>query len=73
MIHNVEELANAIIVRAAKDYRKALKRSLCFPNSNSVKNEISKLAAFFQSDYYKLMTNLDGDMLMQRLRQEVLG
>lgn len=73
MIHNVEELANAIIVRAAKDYRKALKRSLCFPNSNSVKNEIRKLEAFFQSDYYKLMTNLDGDMLMQRLRQEVLG
>lgn len=68
---NYQDLANGIVVRAAKDYRKVLKKSLCFPSSSTAKNEISRLEDFFSSDYYKLLTSLDSEKLIEQLRQEV--
>ena len=71
MDDNYQDLANAIVVRAAKDYRKAFKRLLRFPNSSAAKNEIDRLEDFFSSAYYKLLTSLDSEKLIEKLRQEV--
>lgn len=71
MDDNYQDLANAIIILATKDYRRALKRLMKFANSDSAKYEIMQLEAFFRSDYYKLLTSLDGEMLIEKLKQEV--
>ena len=58
---NYEKLANAIIVQAVSDFRK----SGCYQTRNSIKR-------FFRSDWFKVLTDLDGEMLIKRLEQERL-
>lgn len=58
-----KELANAIILQAAKDYRKALKY-----DERGHKREIEK---FFRSGWFSILTNVSGEMLIQKLRAEV--
>ena len=54
-----EELANAIVLRAVKDYRMA-----------KSPDQKKKLEEFFLSDWYKVLTSLDGAMLLQKLKEE---
>ena len=63
----IESLIEAIIVRACKDYRLALK-------SNN-KSKIISLERFFKCDYFGEMTNynISGDWLIRTLKREVLG
>lgn len=60
-----EELANAIVLQAVKDYRDALKN-----NNKGAKITIREVEAFFRSDWYKVLTNIDGEMLIRELRKE---
>ena len=71
MDDNYQDLASAVVVQAAKDYRRALKRLVKFPSNHNTKQEIKQLEAFFRSDYYQLLTSLDGELLMDKLKQEV--
>ena len=56
-------LAEAIVLQAVKDYRKALK---C--DHRSTKRECER---FFRSGWFKRLTTIDGEDLIQRLRSEV--
>lgn len=58
-----EELAEAVILQAVKDYRKALKY-----DERGRKREIEK---FFRSEYFRILTDVDGEMLIQKLRTGV--
>lgn len=58
-----KELANAIILQAVKDYRKALKH-----DERGCKREIER---FFRSEYFTVLTNISGEMLIRKLRAEV--
>lgn len=57
-----QNLANAIIVVAANDYRMA--------RSCSNQKLIAKLEEFFRSGWYKMLTNVDGDVLLGMLQRE---
>ena len=57
---NYEDLANAIIIQAVKDYRRT--------KSPQVRNEIKR---FFKSQWFSMLTNVDGDMLIKKLEREV--
>ena len=59
-----QELANAIILQAVSDYRKALK---C--DARGVKRECVR---FFRSEWFNSLTNLNGEMLIQKLKAEVM-
>ena len=63
----VESLIEAIIVRACKDYRLALK--------SKDKSKIISLERFFKGDYFGEMTNykISGDLVIRTLKSEVLG
>ena len=63
----VENLIEAIIVRACKDYRLALK--------SKDKSKIISLERFFKGDYFGEMVNynISGDWIIRRLKSEVLG
>ena len=69
-----EETANAIIIQACNDYKRAYRRSILnADSSDSVGNEeLAELESFFKSDWYKKLTTVDGEELMERLRAEVL-
>ena len=57
---NYEDLANAIIIQAVKDYRGT--------QSPQVRNEIKR---FFKSQWFSMLTNVDGDMFIKKLEREV--
>lgn len=64
----IENLTNAIILQAVKDYRKALKGfSLNGKSSTAV---IVDCERFFRSDWYRQLTNVDGEYLMTTIRKE---
>ena len=66
-----EELANAVVIQAAKDYIKALKTLRKYPrdkDAGSVKDDCER---FFRSSWYKTLTSVDGEFLMRKLQKEV--
>lgn len=67
-----EELANAVIIQACEDYKRAYACYLRNPESaERTKQQLEELEFFFRSDWYKTLTELDGEYLMQRLQEEV--
>lgn len=67
-----EELANAIILQAVKDYRKALKHLANCPQdyiTQSVKQDIER---FFRSRWFEALTSIDPEMLIRKLNMEVV-
>ena len=65
-----QELANAIVIMAAKDYRHALRIQRRNPDSHAARIKTDEIERFFRSDWYRLLTNVDGEMLIRRLREE---
>lgn len=67
-----ENLANAIIIQACKDYRKAYKRYLRrYRSTDKPDDELVELENFFRSDWYNTLTSIDGEYIMARIRKEV--
>lgn len=64
------ELANAIVIRAANDYRKVLKAYSRNSHNNFAKYEIENCERFFRSSWYETLTDVDGGFLIRKLRQE---
>jgi hypothetical protein len=57
-----ENLANAIVLQAVKDYR-AAKRT-----GNS--GRIASIRRFFRSDWFGTLTDIDGEYLIRKLDKE---
>ena len=54
-----EDLANAIILQAVQDYRRT-----------NNKRALEELERFFLSDWFSVLTSIDGSRLLQELRKE---
>lgn len=65
-----ENLANAIILSAVKDYRRALRLLSKNPHSRSAMTAVHEMERFFRSDWYETLTSVDGEMLIRKLREE---
>ena len=65
------ELANAIVIQAAKDYRKALKILKRYPRYEPAKAVVAEVEEFFRSDWYRMLTSVDAEMLMRKIRREI--
>ena len=62
-----KNLANAIIVQAAKDYQKALRqlqRNPKYEPAQYTKNDIER---FFHSEWFHFLTDADPDYLLDQL------
>ena len=68
---NYEALGNEIIVRAAKDYRRALRSLKVNPKDESAQEEKREVEKFFRSRWFMVLTSIDGEMLIQKLRKEI--
>lgn len=58
-----EDLANAIIERAVYDYKDALLENDTY--------EIVSIEKFFKSDFYLLLTKVDGEYIMNRVKKRI--
>ena len=65
-----ENLANAIILQAVRDYRKALRTLSRYPKNRSAQYERGSIERFFRSEWFGILTNLDPELLICRLREE---
>lgn len=66
-----ENLVNAIIKQAARDYMTALRKLKKNPRNKAAMTEAMDLERFFHSGWYGCLTAVDGDYLIERLREEV--
>jgi len=66
-----ERLANAIVLQGVWDYRKILKKLKKNPGNREVLDEVLKLEKFFLSEWYQVLTAIDGRYLIDRIRKEI--
>lgn len=71
MIENYEELANAIVVQAVVDYRRATKRLEKHPLDKMQKHTHREVLRFFRSDWFGILTTLDPEVIIEKLAKEV--
>lgn len=64
------DLANAIILKAAEDYREALHCLAMNPASTAFQAQKRDLEAFFTSQWFHVLTRLDGRQLQAALIKE---
>jgi hypothetical protein len=67
-----QALANAIIIQAAKDYKAAVRLLKRHPDSRSGMDTAMEIERFFHSPWYNVLTNVDPDYLIQKLREEAV-
>lgn len=66
-----EKLANAIVEQAVIDYRKARARVRANPeNADRAKADLSALEVFFRSSWFEALTDVDGGLVLSKLRKE---
>lgn len=70
-ITNYENLANAIILQAVKDYRMALKCLKANPKNRATLADKDEIERFFRSGWFSVLTSVDGEMLIRSLAMEV--
>ena len=66
-----ERLANAIILQAASDYRRDLKKSKKNPQNRDVSRDVLQIEEFFRSPWYQVLTTVDGEFLIEKLRKVI--
>lgn len=66
-----ENLANAVILQAVRDYRTALKALRMNPRNKAAQTEKESVERFFRSQWYQALTTVDGEMLIRKLNEEV--
>ena len=68
---NWRDLADAIIIQAASDYRKAQNRNSKRPHQADTLREIHSLEQFFLSKWFATLTTLDGSQLLHYLKKDI--
>lgn len=67
-MNNIEVLAEQIIFQAVADYRRALRGTGV--GHRKPKTVIKECEKFFRSEWYGILTNVDGELIISKLRKE---
>ena len=65
-----ENLANAIVLQAVKDWRKAVKTLKKRPRYETTKQMRDECERFFRSEWFEELTSVDGSVILRKLKQE---
>ncbi len=71
MNEGYQRLAHAIVLHAVNDYRRTLRTLAHSPQHRYALVKKSEIEEFFRSQYYKLLTGLEGEKLIQQLQAEI--
>ena len=64
-----KDLAEQIVLQAVSDYRRSL-RGQKVDNKLSILQMIKDCERFFKSEWFKMLTKLDGETLLKQLKEE---
>ena len=64
------DIAEGIITLACKDYRQAYRRHLVHPTKDT-EMALKQEQRFFRSDWFGVLTDCDGELILSRLEEEV--
>ena len=67
-----ERLAAAVVVQAVKDYKGALRKEARGKATPTTQGTIIDCENFFKSDWFQMLSELDGPALMQKVRKLAL-
>ena len=70
MQRNWEDFAQAIILKAIEDYRNALKPVRYPSEKKKARAAIREIERFFRSEWFEVLTELDGETLIRKLKEE---
>ena len=73
MEENYKALANAIIMQAVKDFRAAYMWKQRFPEDNKANKDIREITSFFCSQYFQILSDLDGPRLLKKIIEKMEG
>ena len=65
-----ENLANAIVLQAVKDWRSAVRTLKKRPRYDPAKQMKNECEDFFLSDWFEALTSVDGRMILRKLKEE---
>ena len=65
-----ENLANAIILQAVKDYREVLARAASYSAKDCYRRSKDDLEGFFRSGWFGVLSKVDPEFLIKELRKE---
>ena len=68
-----EELANAIIIQAARDFILAYRRLKSFPNDRQAQNMVDEITRFFCSGYFRRISDADGPTILLGIMERTDG
>ena len=66
-----ENLANAVVLQAVKDYRDAARKLSRGKKNIMAEQRKTECETFFKSQYFNVFTDLDGNALLSKLEKEV--
>ncbi|MDD4291041.1 MAG: hypothetical protein PHX51_02215 [Clostridia bacterium] len=69
-IESFQDLANAIVIQAVKDYRGAMRVLKRYPRNTTAKAIRKETESFFLSEWFRTLTNVDGARLLGKLQKE---
>ena len=72
-IDGYQQLANAIVEQAAKDYRAAYRMLTMNPRDKAAKREMKSIEQFFSSEFFSIICSLDGSQLLKDIRKDLEG
>jgi hypothetical protein len=64
------DLAGSIILKAVDDYRRAMRKVRRCPGAEKSQAQIRECERFFRSDWFRVLTEVDGEDLIRQLRSE---
>ena len=65
-----QELANAVVLQAVKDYRDAVKKLSRGKTNTAAEHMKNECERFFKSGHFNIFTELDGKVLLSQLEKE---
>ena len=69
-LEGCQNLANAVVAQAAKDYRLALRQLKKHPGSQGALAVMRECEQFFHSRWFNALTGVNPDYILKRIREE---
>ena len=66
-----ENLANAIILQAVKDFKPVYLRLKRRPDDKAAASRVKEITEFFCGEYFCLLSNADGPRLLKKIMKQI--